>query len=57
MRFDTLEPEKDVANPTVREKRETSTYGVDTNIDLEQVKSLKEFIVKVQRETIRILNE
>ena len=53
--FDTLDVEKNIANPTVRESREISTYGVETSIDLEQLKKTKELIIKVQKETIRIL--
>ena len=55
--FDTLDVEKNITNPTVRERRELSTYGVETSIDLEQLKKMKELILKVQRETIRILGE
>lgn len=55
--FDTLDVEKNITNPTVRESRETSTYGVETGIDLQQLKRIKELIIKVQRETIRILRE
>jgi len=55
--FDTLDVEKNVTNPTVRERRELSTYGVETSIDLKQLKKIKELIVKVQRETIRILGD
>lgn len=55
--FDTLDVEKDITNPTVRESREISTYGVETSIDLQQLKKIKELIIKVQRETIRIVNE
>ena len=55
--FDTLEVEKNITNPTVRESREISTYGVETSIDLQQLKKIKELILKVQRETIRILEE
>ena len=55
--FDTLDVEKSIANPTVRESREISTYGVETSIDLQQLKKIKELILKVQRETIRILGE
>ncbi len=57
LQFDTLEPEKDLANPTVRENREISTYGVETSINLYQLKNLKELILKLQRETIQILNK
>jgi len=53
--FDTLDVEKNIINPTVRERRELSTYGVETSIDLQQLKKIKELILKVQRETIRIL--
>ena len=55
--FDTLDVEKNITNPTVRESREISTYGVETSIDLHQLKKIKELILKVQRETIRILQE
>ena len=55
--FDTLDAEKNITNPTVRESREISTYGVETSIDLQQLKKIKELILKVQRETIRILGE
>ncbi len=55
--FDTLDVEKNITNPTVRESREISTYGVETSIDLQQLKKIKELILKVQRETIRILEE
>ena len=55
--FDTLDVEKNITNPTVRERRELSTYGVETSIDLQQLKRIKELILKVQRETIRILGE
>ncbi len=55
--FDTLEAEKSVTNPTARESRELSTYGVGTSIDLQQLNKIKELVLKVQRETIRILSE
>jgi uncharacterized protein (UPF0332 family) len=55
--FDTLDVEKNITNPTVRERRELSTYGVETSVDLQQLKKIKELILKVQRETIRILGE
>lgn len=55
--FDTLDIEKNITNPTVRESREISTYGVETSIDMRQLKKIKELIIKVQRETIRIVNE
>ena len=53
--FDTLDVEKSISSPTVRESREISTYGVETSIDLQQLKKIKELILKVQRETIRVL--
>src|SRR3989338_121137 len=53
--FDTLDVEENLASPTIRMEREVSTYGVETSIDLEQLKKIKELIIKVQRETIRIL--
>ena len=55
--FDTLDVEKDITNTTARESRELSTYGVETSIDLQQLKKIKELILKVQRETIKILEE
>ncbi len=55
--FDSLDVEKNITNPTVRESRESSTYGVETSIDLKQLKRIKELILKVQRETIKILQE
>ncbi len=57
MQFDTLDVEENLASPTIRMEREFSTYGVETSIDLEQLKKIKELILKVQRETIRILGE
>ena len=36
--FDTLDVEKNITNPTVRESRETSTYGVETSIDYKSAK-------------------
>ena len=55
--FDTLDVEKNITNPTLRESRELSTYGVETSIDLQQLNKIKELILKVQRKTIRILAE
>ena len=57
MQFDTLDIEKNITNPTVRMERESSTYGVETSIDMQQLRKIKELIVKVQRETIKILAE
>ena len=53
--FDTLDVEKNIINPTVRERRELSTYGIETSIDLQQLKKIKELILKVQRATILVL--
>src|SRR3989338_6936788 len=47
--FDTLDVEKNITNPTVRESREISTYGVETSIDLQQLKKIKGLILKVQK--------
>lgn len=55
IQFDTLETEKNMLNPTIRKSRETSTYGVETSIDQEQLKKIKEITLKIQRETIRII--
>lgn len=55
--FDTLDVEKSAITPTVRESREISTYSVETSIDMQQLKRIKELILKVQRETIRVLQE
>ena len=55
MQFDTLDIEENVINPTVRMEREISTYGVESSIDVQQLKKIKELIIKVQRETIKIL--
>ena len=55
--FDTLDIENNLANPTVRKRREIATYGVETSIYLQQLKKIKELVLKVQRETIRVLEE
>ena len=57
IQFDTLDVEENLASPTIRMEREVSTYGVETSIDLKQLKKIKELIIKIQRETIRILGE
>jgi uncharacterized protein (UPF0332 family) len=56
LQFDTLDPENKVMS-TARANRETATYGVETSIDLNQLKKVKELVLKVQRETIKILGE
>lgn len=57
LQFDTLDSEKEITNPTIRKSREISTYGVETSIDLQQLKKIKELILKIQRETIKILEQ
>lgn len=57
LQFDTLEVEKEMTSSTVRMEREISTYGVETSINLQQLKNIKEMVIKVQRETIKILAE
>ncbi len=57
LQFDTLDVEKSVMSPTIRMDRELATYGVETSVDLKELQRVKEMIVKVQRETIRILAE
>ena len=55
--FDTFDVEKNIINPTVRESREISTYGIETSINLHELEKIKELILKIQRETIKILRE
>ncbi len=57
IKFDTFDADKNVTSPTIRMDRELATYGVETSIDLKELQKVKEMIVKVQRETIRILAE
>lgn len=57
LQFDTLDVEKDMTNPTIRQSREVSTYGVETSIDLQQLQRIKELVLAMQRETIKILQE
>ena len=57
LQFDTLEMEKEAVSPTIRQSREISTYGVKTEVDAKQLERVKELIIKVQRETIRVLSE
>ena len=57
LQFDTFEVDNDITSPTIRMKREVSTYGVETSIDLQQLKQVKQLIVQLQRETIRVLAE
>ena len=53
LQFDTLEP--DTTSTTIRQSRETSTYGIETSIDLKQLEHVKELILKIQKETIKII--
>ncbi|MBI3052048.1 hypothetical protein HYY74_06365 [Candidatus Woesearchaeota archaeon] len=55
--FYTLDVERSVSSPTIRKSREISTYGVETSIDMQELKRIKELILRVQRETIRSLRE
>lgn len=57
LQFDTLDTEKEATNPTIRQSRELSTYGIKTEINAKQLQLTKELILKVQRETIKALNE
>jgi len=54
LRFDALNGKPDTT-PTIREKRETSTYGVESSIDLQQLADVKKLVLEVQRNTIRII--
>ena len=55
--FDTLEADNNITVPTIRKSRELSTYGIETSIDLQELRKVKELALRVQRETIRILAE
>jgi uncharacterized protein (UPF0332 family) len=57
LQFDTLEADKEATDPTIRESREISTYGVKTDINSKQLEKIKSTIITIQRETIRIINE
>jgi len=57
LQFDTLDVEKSALSPTIRMERELATYGVETSINLKELQKVKDIIVKVQRETIKILAE
>ena len=56
LEFDSLDPESKIMS-TARANRETATYGVETSIDLNQLKKVKDLVLKVQRETIKIMGE
>lgn len=53
LKFDTLEPEKTLESSTLRNNRELSTYGVETSITSNDLKELKDYILRVQKETIK----
>ncbi len=53
--FDNLDTGESTTNITVRESRELSTYGVETNVDILQVIRIKQLALKIQKETIRML--
>ena len=53
--FDNLDAEKSATDLTVRESRELSTYGVETNVDTLQVIKTKQLALKIQKETISVL--
>jgi uncharacterized protein (UPF0332 family) len=55
LQFDTLEPDKDAANPTVRQTREITTYGVTSTVDNKRLNEIKELIKKAQKATIKEL--
>lgn len=57
LQFDVLEADKNAELPTFRESREVSTYGIKTSIDLGELKKIKEMAIKIQRETIRVLQQ
>jgi hypothetical protein len=41
----------------VRQERELSAYGVETTVDIAQLKRIKTLVITVQRGTIKILAE
>ena len=57
LQFDTLDVDKEAVSPTVRESRELSTYNVKTEVGAKQLERIKELIIKVQRETIKVLGQ
>jgi len=57
LQFYSLDTESQIISSTVRAKREMSTYGVETSIDLDQVKKIKDLVLQVQRETIKEIGE
>lgn len=57
LQFDTLDVDKEATSTTVRQSREISTYGVKTEVDTKELEKIKDLIVKVQKETIKVLNQ
>ncbi len=57
LRFDTLDLDKEATSATVRQSREISIYGVKAEVDTNQLERIKELVIKVQRETIKIINQ
>lgn len=56
LQFDTLDTESELASSTIRLSREQSTYGVETSINQNQLENIKKLTIKIQQETIKILN-
>ncbi|MBU0627615.1 MAG: HEPN domain-containing protein [Nanoarchaeota archaeon] len=56
LQFDTLDVKKETESPTIRQSRETSTYGIKTEINTGQLARLKELAIKIQKETIKVLS-
>lgn len=57
LQFDTLDVDKEATSTTVRQSREISTYEVKTEVDTKELEKIKDLIVKVQKETIKVLNQ
>lgn len=57
LQFDILDVDKEAASTTVRQSREISTYGVKSKVDAKQLERVKDLIIKVQRETIKLLSK
>lgn len=57
LQFDILDVDKEAASTTVRQSREISTYGVKSKVYAKQLERVKDLIIKVQRETIKLLSK
>ncbi len=57
LQFDTLDVDKEATSTTVRQSREISTYGVKSKVDAKQLEWVKDLIIKIQRETIKVLSK